>query len=134
MKSAVLVFPGINRERDMARALKLASGNETAMIWHAETALPKGTDLVVVPGGFSYGDYLRCGAIAARAPVMDAVRDFAAQGGLVLGVCNGFQMLCEAGRLPGVVMRNAQLTCVCQDAQMRVARSDTAFTRGYTAG
>jgi hypothetical protein len=84
MKSAVLVFPGINRERDMARALKLASGNEAAMVWHAETALPKGTDLVVVPGGFSYGDYLRCGAIAARAPVMDAVRDFAAGGGLVL--------------------------------------------------
>ncbi len=107
MKSAVLVFPGINRERDMARALKLASGNETAMVWHAETALPKGTDLVVVPGGFSYGDYLRCGAIAARAPVMDAVRDFAAKGGLVLGVCNGFQILCESGLLPGVLMRNA---------------------------
>ena len=97
MKSAVLVFPGINRERDMARALKLASGKEAAMVWHAETVLPKGTDLVVVPGGFSYGDYLRCGAIAARAPVMDAVRDFAAKGGLVLGVSNGFQILCDAG-------------------------------------
>src|SRR6185312_3853737 len=109
MKSAVLVFPGINRERDMARALKLASGNETAMVWHAETSLPDGTDLVVVPGGFSYGDYLRCGAIAARAPVMDAVRDFAEKGGLVLGVCNGFQILCEAGLLPGVLMRNAKL-------------------------
>ena len=93
MKSAVLVFPGINRERDMARALRLASGHEPAMVWHAETALPKGTDLVVVPGGFSYGDYLRCGAIAARAPVMDAVRAFAGDGGLVLGVCNGFQIL-----------------------------------------
>jgi phosphoribosylformylglycinamidine synthase I len=113
MKSAVLVFPGINRERDMARALKLASGNETAMVWHAETSLPKGTDLVVVPGGFSYGDYLRCGAIAARAPVMDAVRDFAAKGGLVLGVCNGFQILCEAGLLPGVLMRNARLKFIC---------------------
>ena len=101
MKSAVLVFPGINRERDMARALKLASGHEPAMVWHAERSLPKGTDLVVVPGGFSYGDYLRCGAIAARAPVMDAVRTFAADGGLVLGVCNGFQILCEAGLLPG---------------------------------
>src|SRR5262245_62476625 len=102
MKSAVLVFPGINRERDMARALKLASGREAAMVWHAETELPRDTDLVVVPGGFSYGDYLRCGAIAARAPVMDAVRDFAANGGLVLGVCTGFPMLCVAGLLPGV--------------------------------
>src|SRR2546423_9453461 len=97
MKSAVLVFPGINRERDMARALKLASGNEAAMVWHAETALPKGTDLVVVPGGFSYGDYLRCGAIAARAPVMDAVRDFVAGGGPVLCGCKRLQTLCEAG-------------------------------------
>ena len=93
MKSAIIVFPGINRERDMARALRLASGHQPAMVWHAETSLPKGTDLVVVPGGFSYGDYLRCGAIAARAPVMDAVRDFAGGGGLVLGVCNGFQIL-----------------------------------------
>src|SRR5882762_6975268 len=113
MKSAILVFPGINRERDMARALRLASGHEPAMVWHAETSLPKGTDLVVVPGGFSYGDYLRCGAIAARAPVMDAVRAFAGSGGLVLGVCNGFQILCEAGLLPGVLMRNARLTCIC---------------------
>src|ERR1700719_1293116 len=87
MKAAITVFPGINRERDMARTLKLASGREPAMVWHADTALPAGTDLVVVPGGFSYGDYLRCGAIAARAPIMDAVRAFAAQGGLVLGVC-----------------------------------------------
>ena len=124
MKSAVLVFPGINRERDMARALKLASGNETAMVWHAETALPKGTDLVVVPGG----------AIAARAPVMDAVRDFAASGGLVLGVCNGFQILCESGLLPGVLMRNAGLKFVCRDVHMKVERSDTPFTRGYNAG
>src|SRR2546421_12186219 len=97
MKSAVLVFPGINRERDMARALKLASGNETAMVWHAETALPDGTDLVVVPGGFSYGDYLRCGAIAARAPVMDAVRDFAAGGGVGVAGCDGCQILCRGG-------------------------------------
>src|SRR5260221_14489190 len=134
MKSAVLVFPGINRERDMARALKLASGHETAMVWHAETALPKGTDLVVVPGGFSYGDYLRCGAIAARAPVMDAVRTFAADGGLVLGVCNGFQILCEAGLLPGVLMRNARLKFICHDVHLRVERSDTPFTRGYNAG
>src|SRR5207342_451401 len=134
MKSAVLVFPGINRERDMARALKLASGHEAAMVWHAEIALPKGTDLVVVPGGFSYGDYLRCGAIAARAPVMDAVRQFAADGGLVLGVCNGFQILCEAGLLPGVLMRNARLKFICKDVHLRVERSDTPFTRGYNAG
>lgn len=134
MKSAVLVFPGINRERDMARALKLASGNEAAMVWHAETELPKGTDLVVVPGGFSYGDYLRCGAIAARSPVMDAVRDFAAKGGLVLGVCNGFQILCESGLLPGVLMRNDKLKFICKDVHLRVERSDTPFTRGYNAG
>jgi len=134
MKSAVLVFPGINRERDMARALRMISGHEPAMVWHAETALPKGTDLVVVPGGFSYGDYLRCGAIAARAPVMDAVRDFAAKGGLVLGVCNGFQILCESGLLPGVLMRNAQLKFICRDVHLRVERSDTPFTRGYNAG
>src|SRR6187397_2253716 len=134
MKSAVLVFPGINRERDMARALRLASGHEPAMVWHAETSLPKGTDLVVVPGGFSYGDYLRCGAIAARAPVMDAVRAFASGGGLVLGVCNGFQILCESGLLPGVLMRNAQLKFICHDVHLRVERSDTPFTRGYNAG
>ena len=109
MKSAVIVFPGSNRERDMARALKLVSGREPAMVWHAEHELPAGTDLVVLPGGFSYGDYLRCGAIAARAPIMDAVRRFAGGGGLVLGVCNGFQILCEAGLLPGVLMRNAAL-------------------------
>src|SRR5213083_3164521 len=134
MKSAVVVFPGINRERDMARALKLISGREPAMVWHADTALPDGTDLVVVPGGFSYGDYLRCGAIAARAPVMDAVRKFAAGGGLVLGVCNGFQILCEAGLLPGVLMRTARLKFICHDVHLRVERSDTPFTRGYNAG
>ncbi len=134
MKSAVLVFPGINRERDMARTLMLVSGVEPAMVWHAETELPAGTDLVVVPGGFSYGDYLRCGAIAARAPVMDAVRAFAAKGGLVLGVCNGFQILCESGLLPGVLMRNSQLKFICRDVHLRVERSDTPFTRGYNAG
>jgi phosphoribosylformylglycinamidine synthase I len=134
MKSAVLVFPGINRERDMARALKLISGVAPAMVWHAEPALPAGTDLVVVPGGFSYGDYLRCGAIAALAPVMDAVRAHAAAGGLVLGVCNGFQILCESGLLPGVLMRNARLKFICKDAFLRVERSDTPFTRGYNAG
>jgi phosphoribosylformylglycinamidine synthase I len=134
MKSAVVVFPGINRERDMARALRLASGREPAMVWHADPALPEGTDLVVLPGGFSYGDYLRCGAIAARAPVMDAVRAHAARGGLVLAVCNGFQIACEAGLLPGVLMRNAGLKFICREAHLRVERSDSPFTRGYNAG
>jgi phosphoribosylformylglycinamidine synthase subunit PurQ / glutaminase len=134
MRSAVLVFPGINRERDMARALTLISGRAPAMVWHAETALPAGTDLVVIPGGFSYGDYLRCGAIAARAPIMDAVRAHAAKGGLVLAICNGFQIACEAGLLPGVLMRNAQLKFICRDVFLRVERSDTPFSRGYNAG
>jgi phosphoribosylformylglycinamidine synthase subunit PurQ / glutaminase len=134
MKSAVIVFPGINRERDMARALKLVSGREPAMVWHAEDELPRGTDLVVIPGGFSYGDYLRCGAIAARAPIMAAVHDFAEKGGLLLAVCNGFQIACEAGLLPGVLMRNAQLRFICRDVYLRVERSNTPFTRGYNAG
>jgi phosphoribosylformylglycinamidine synthase subunit PurQ / glutaminase len=134
MRAAVVVFPGINRERDMARALKLVSGRAPVMVWHGETALPQETDLVVVPGGFSYGDYLRCGAIAARAPIMDAVRAHAGKGALVLGVCNGFQILCEAGLLPGVLMRNTALKFICHDAYLRVERSDTPFTRGYNAG
>jgi len=134
MKAAVIVFPGINRERDMARTLRLVDGREPAMVWHAEHELPADTDLVVIPGGFSYGDYLRCGAIAARAPVMDAVCAHAARGGLVLGVCNGFQILCESGLLPGVLMRNAALKFICRDVYLRVERSDTPFTRGYNAG
>src|SRR5687767_7473550 len=120
MKSAVLVFPGINRERDMARTLRLISGVEPAMVWHAETELPAGTDLVVVPGGFSYDDYLRCGASAARSPIRDAVRAYAAKGGLVLGVCNGFQILCESGLLPGVLMRNTKLKFICRDVHLKV--------------
>jgi phosphoribosylformylglycinamidine synthase subunit PurQ / glutaminase len=134
MRAAVVVFPGINRERDMARTLKLVSGAEAAMAWHADTELPARTDLVVIPGGFSYGDYLRCGAIAARSPIMDAVRAHADRGGLVLGVCNGFQILCESGLLPGVLMRNAALKFICKDVYLRVERSDTPFTRGYNAG
>src|ERR1044071_6725182 len=134
MKAAVLVFPGIKRERDMARTIRHVSGTAPAMVWHAEHELPSGTDLVVVPGGFSYGDYLRCGAIAARAPIMDAVRAHAARGGLVLGVCNGFQILCESGLLPGVLMRNTELRFICKDVFLRVERSDTPFTRGYNAG
>src|SRR5688572_12312105 len=122
MKSAVIVFPGINRERDMARTLRLISGHAPAMVWHADPELPAGTDLVVIPGGFSYGDYLRCGAIAARAPVMDAVRAHAARGGLVLGICNGFQILCESGLLPGVLVRNARLRFICREALLKVER------------
>jgi phosphoribosylformylglycinamidine synthase subunit PurQ / glutaminase len=134
MKSAVIVFPGINREHDMARALKTVSGAAPAMVWHADQELPKGTDLVVLPGGFSYGDYLRCGAIAARAPIMSAVRAHAEKGGLVLAVCNGFQIACEAGLLPGVLMRNTRLKFICHEVFLRVERSDTPFTRRYNAG
>ncbi len=134
MKAAVVVFPGINRERDMARTLELVSGTKPVMVWHADTALPAGSDLVVIPGGFSYGDYLRCGAIAARSPIMDAVRAHAAKGGLTLGVCNGFQILCEAGLLPGVLMRNARLRFICRDVYLRVEQSNSPFTRGYNAG
>jgi phosphoribosylformylglycinamidine synthase subunit PurQ / glutaminase len=134
MRAAVVVFPGINREGDMMRALKLICGDDPAKVWYAEDSLPQRTDLVVLPGGFSYGDYLRCGAIASRAPIMDAVRRHAAAGGLVLGVCNGFQILCEAGLLPGVLMRNESLKFICRDVYLRVEHSDTPFTRGYDAG
>jgi len=134
MKAAVIVFPGSNRERDIAYALELTSGQKPALVWHGDHDLPAGTDLVVLPGGFSYGDYLRCGAIAARATVMDAVRAHAARGGLVLGVCNGFQILCEAGLLPGVLMRNAQLKFIARNVHLKVERSDTPFTRRYNAG
>jgi phosphoribosylformylglycinamidine synthase len=130
MKSAVIVFPGSNRERDVGRALRIASGVGPAYLWHTETALPAGTDLVVLPGGFSYGDYLRCGAIAARSPVMAAVQAHAKRGGYVLAICNGFQIACEAGLLPGVLMRNSQLKFVCRNQHLRVERADTAFTRG----
>ena len=134
MKAAVVVFPGVNRDRDVARALRLASGAEPASVWHTETALPAGTDLAVLPGGFSYGDYLRCGAIAARSPVMGAVRAHAARGGRVLAICNGFQVACEAGLLPGVLMRNADLHFVCRMQHLVVERADTPFTRAYAKG
>jgi len=134
MKSAVLIFPGSNRERDVARALKLISGHEPAMVFHAETELPAGTDLVVLPGGFSYGDYLRCGAIATHAPIMAAVRGHVRRGGLAIGICNGFQILCEAELLPGVLLRNSRLKFLCREVCLRIERSDTPFTRGYNAG
>jgi phosphoribosylformylglycinamidine synthase len=134
MNAAVLLFPGINRENDVARALQQATGKKPPIVWHAEHDLPKGTDLVVVPGGFSYGDYLRCGAIAGRANIMDAVRAHAARGGLVLGICNGFQILCESGLLPGVLMRNANLKFVCKEQHLKVERADTPFTSSYSKG
>ena len=133
MKAAVIQFPGSNRDRDAVAALKSVSGREPALVWHKDTVLPD-VDLVVLPGGFSYGDYLRSGAIAARAPIMDAVRHAAARGVRVLGVCNGFQILTEAGLLPGVLMRNASLRFVCREVRLAVTNADTAFTRGYRDG
>src|SRR5216110_1681411 len=134
MKSAVLIFPGSNRERDVARALKLTSGQEPAMVFHAETELPPGTDLIVLPGGFAYGDYLRCGAIAAHSPIMRAVRDQADKGTPVLGICNGFQILTEAGMLPGALLPNRSLRFTCRDVRLRVENNQTIFTCGYEAG
>ena len=133
LRAAVLVFPGSNCDRDLAVALERA-GAQVAMVWHKETALPAGLDLVAIPGGFSFGDYLRCGAIAARSPVMRAVVGFAGAGGLVLGVCNGFQVLIEAGLLPGALMRNAGLKFVCDSVPLTVATSASPFTRGYAVG
>jgi phosphoribosylformylglycinamidine synthase len=134
MKSAVLVFPGSNCDRDLAMALERATGSRPAMVWHRDSELPPGLDLIGVPGGFSYGDYLRSGAMAARSPVMAAVREAAERGVPVLGVCNGFQVLTEAGLLPGALMRNACLTFVCKDAELKVENNSTIFTRAYAAG
>jgi phosphoribosylformylglycinamidine synthase len=131
MKSAVIVFPGSNCDRDAARALKRITGQPVMMLWHKETALPDGLDLVVLPGGFSYGDYLRSGAMAAKSPVMRAVAEHAERGGLVLGVCNGFQTLTETRLLPGALARNAGLKFVCRDVALAVANGNTAFTRAY---
>jgi phosphoribosylformylglycinamidine synthase I len=133
MKAAVLLFPGSNRERDVARALEQA-GMRVEIVWHGADKLPEGADLAVLPGGFSYGDYLRCGAIAARARVMAAVTEHATRGGLVLGICNGFQILCEAGLLPGALMRNAGLKFICRMQTLRVETARTPFTRGYAEG
>ncbi len=133
MKAAVIVFPGSNCDRDVALALRQATGRDPAMIWHGESTLPP-LDLIVVPGGFSYGDYLRCGAIAAHSPVMRAVRQRAAAGVLVLGICNGFQVLTEAQLLPGALLRNAGLRFVCKDVFLRVEDDRSPFTAGYRAG
>ena len=129
---AVVVFPGSNDDRDAALALE-GLGAEAALVWHAEPRLPE-VEAVVLPGGFSYGDYLRCGAIARFSPVMESVRAFAEAGGLVLGICNGFQVLCEAGLLPGTLRPNASLEFVCQDVELRLERADTPFTRRAEPG
>lgn len=134
MRSAVIVFPGSNCDRDMARAIELVSGHAPQMVWHKDSELPAGTDFIALPGGFSYGDYLRSGAMAARSPIMRAVIDAAARGTPVLGVCNGFQVLTEAGLLPGALMRNAGLHFLCKDAPLRVENSQSIFTSGYGAG
>jgi phosphoribosylformylglycinamidine synthase subunit PurQ / glutaminase len=133
MKAAVIVFPGSNCDRDLAVALE-AAGAQVTMLWHKEPELPPGLDLVAVPGGFSFGDYLRCGAIAARAPVMRSVVDFARASGHVLGICNGFQVLIEAGLLPGALMRNAGLRFICDTVELTVGTAESPFTRGYTRG
>ncbi len=134
MRSAVIVFPGSNCDRDMAVALERASGVKAQMVWHKDASLPDGLDVVTIPGGFSFGDYLRCGAIAARSPIMRSIVDFANKGGHVLGVCNGFQVLIEAGLLPGALMRNSDLKFVCKDTEIKVETADSPFTNTYTKG
>lgn len=133
MKSAVITFPGSNRDRDMIAAITQISGKAPAVVWHQDQDLPQ-ADLYVVPGGFSYGDYLRSGAIAARAPIMRQVAAAAERGAKVLGVCNGFQILTETGMLPGVLMRNASLKFVCKDVELEVTNADTPFTSQYSKG
>ena len=134
MKSAVIVFPGSNCDRDLAVALETITGQAPAMVWHRETELPDGLDLIALPGGFSYGDYLRSGAMSARSPVMRAVIEAANEGRAVLGVCNGFQVLTEAGLLPGALMRNAGLDFVCRDVMLTVENNQTVFSSRYDAG
>ncbi|SFP56247.1 phosphoribosylformylglycinamidine synthase subunit PurQ [Tranquillimonas alkanivorans] len=133
MKAAVIVFPGSNCDRDLATAFRQA-GAEVEMVWHKDTELPAGTDVVGVPGGFSYGDYLRCGAIAARSPICGALKRHAEKGGFALGVCNGFQVLTETGLLPGALMRNRGLRYICKTVPLRVETAATAFTEGYAEG
>ncbi|MEO0712607.1 MAG: phosphoribosylformylglycinamidine synthase subunit PurQ [Pseudomonadota bacterium] len=131
MKTAVIVFPGSNCDRDAQVALRQATGTEPAMVWHKDGEIPDGTDLVMVPGGFSYGDYLRCGAMAANSPAIAALKAHAERGGHVLGVCNGFQILCETGLLPGALIRNAGLEFVCKPQALKVESANTAFTSAY---
>jgi phosphoribosylformylglycinamidine synthase subunit PurQ / glutaminase len=133
MRTSVIVFPGSNCDRDVKTAIERITGRAPAMIWHGDHDVPA-SDLIVLPGGFSYGDYLRCGAMAAHSPVMRDVIAKAKTGTPVLGICNGFQILCEAGLLPGVLMRNASLKFVCRDVHLKVERVDTMFTSAYTKG
>ncbi len=132
MRSAVISFPGSNCERDALTVMQV-QGMNPAMVWHADSSLPQGLDLIVLPGGFSYGDYLRCGAMAARSPIMQAVAEFAMRGGFVLGICNGFQILCEAGMLPGTLMHNEHLKFNCKNVHLKVENNQSAFTDGYAA-
>jgi phosphoribosylformylglycinamidine synthase len=131
MKSAVVVFPGSNCDRDCKVAIERSTGSQVEMVWHGDSQLPEGLDLIVLPGGFSYGDYLRCGAMAALSPVMGAVKAAAERGVAVVGICNGFQVLCEAGMLPGALLRNKQLKYVCKPVALEVANAQTRFTAGY---
>lgn len=131
MKTAVIVFPGSNCDRDAEMALRQASGQDPAMVWHKDGTIPDGTDLVMVPGGFSYGDYLRCGAMAANSPVIAQLHAHAERGGYILGVCNGFQILCETGLLPGALMRNTSLDFVCKPQTLKIETSNSAFTSAY---
>ena len=134
MKTAVIVFPGSNCDRDAEVALRAATGQDPAMVWHKDGTIPAGTDLVMVPGGFSYGDYLRCGAVAANSPVSSQLRAHAERGGYILGVCNGFQILCETGLLPGALIRNAGLEFVCRPEVLKIESTNTAFTNAYSRG
>ncbi|MEM8843301.1 MAG: phosphoribosylformylglycinamidine synthase subunit PurQ [Pseudomonadota bacterium] len=134
MKTAVIVFPGSNCDRDMEVALTQATGTPAQRIWHKDSTLPDGLDLIALPGGFSFGDYLRCGAIGARSPIMKSVAEFANRGGHVLGVCNGFQVLTETGLLPGALMMNAGLQFVCRDVHLKVETTDSPYTRAYGNG
>ena len=133
MRAAVVVFPGSNCDRDLAVAFR-AAGADVDMVWHKDSELPKGIDIVGIPGGFSYGDYLRCGAIAANSPICKSVAAHAARGGYVLGVCNGFQVLTETGLLPGALLRNAGLKYICKTVGLKVETSNSDYTSGYNAG
>ena len=133
MRIVVLIFPGSNRERDLCAALALVTGREPVRVWHRDTTMPK-CDLIVLPGGFAYGDYLRCGAMAAHSPIMRDVRERAADGVPILGICNGFQILTEAGMLPGALLPNRSLLFTCRDIHLRVENNQTIFTCGYAAG
>ncbi len=133
MRAGVIVFPGSNCDRDLAVAFR-RTGAKVSMVWHKESQLPEGLDVIGIPGGFSFGDYLRCGAIAAQSPISRAVADHAKNGGYVIGICNGFQVLTETGLLPGALMRNAGIKFVCKTVGLRVATADSAYTSGYDKG